>query len=137
MSGGDLAELPAQLAQLRELIREAHGATKDLRQATREAKDYAGSLVALVDAAAEASRRAAYDAGCAQLAAFQEHLQGEMNRSAAKLNQAVVEARGHISRALTPKLAQLDLADDGSPGLLMVQFEGNLFDADVPSGGQP
>lgn len=135
MSGGDLGELPAQLAQLRELIREAHGATKDLRGAIREAKDYAGSLVQLVDTAADASRRAAYDAGCAQLAEFQEHLQGEMNRSAAKLNQAVVEARAHISRALTPKLAHLDLADDGSPGLLMVKFEGNLFDADVPSGG--
>ena len=51
MSGqaGDLDELPAQLAELRELIREAHGATKDLRTAIREARDYAGSLTRIVD----------------------------------------------------------------------------------------
>jgi hypothetical protein len=132
---GNLDELPGQLAQLRELVREAHGATKDLNRAIREAREYADNLLKMVDAAADASRRAAYDAGCSQLAEFQEHLQGEMNRSAAKLNQAVIDARAHICRALTPKLASLDLADNGEPGVLMVQFEGNLFDADVPSGG--
>jgi hypothetical protein len=133
MKTGDLDELPGQLAQLRELVREAHGATKDLNRAIREAKSYADNLVRMVDAAAEASRRAAYDAGCEQLAAFQEHLQGEMNRSAAKLNQAVIDARGHIGRALTPKVATYAL--DGDPAALVIQFEGNLFDADVPTGG--
>jgi hypothetical protein len=88
-----------------------------------------------VDAAAESARRAAHEAGVEQLAAFERHLQGEMNRSAAKLNQAVIEARGHIGRALTPKLASLDLADNGEPGVLVVQFEGNLFGAEVPAGG--
>lgn len=135
MSGGNLDELPAQLAQLRDLIREAHGATKDLRAAIREARQFADGLVGLVDAAAESARRAAHEAGVEQLAAFERHLQGEMNRSAAKLNQAVIEARGHIGRALTPKLASLDLADNGEPGVLVVQFEGNLFDAEVPAGG--
>jgi hypothetical protein len=135
VSGGNLDELPAQLAQLRDLIREAHGATKDLRAAIREARQFADGLVGLVDAAAESARRAAHEAGVEQLAAFERHLQGEMNRSAAKLNQAVIEARGHIGRALTPKLASLDLADNGEPGVLVVQFEGNLFDAEVPAGG--
>jgi hypothetical protein len=135
VSGGNLDELPAQLAQLRELIREAHGATKDLRAAIREARAFADGLVGLVDKAAEAARRAAYEAGCVQVAELEAHLQGEMNASAAKLNQAVIEARGHISRALTPKIASLDLTDTGEPGVLMVQFEGNLFDADIPTGG--
>jgi len=128
---GDLGELPAQLAQLRDLIREAHGATKDLRAAIREAKDYAGSLVQLVDAAADAARRAAHEAGCAQLAQFEAHLQGEMNRSAANLNKAVAEARDHIGRALMPKLAALDT----EAAAMIIEFEGNLFDANVPPGG--
>lgn len=130
MSGqaGDLDELPAQLAELRELIREAHGATKDLRTAIREARDYAGSLTRIVDSAADAARRAAHEAGCAQLATFEEHIQGEMNRSAAKLNQAVIEARGHIGRALTPKIA----AVDRESAAVIIEFEGNLFDAEVP-----
>jgi F0F1-type ATP synthase membrane subunit b/b' len=130
VSRGDLDELPAQLAQLRELIREAHGATKDLRAAIREARSFADGLVALVDTAAESARRAAHEAGEQQMAAFQAHLQGELNRSAAKLNQAVIDARGHISRALTPKLASIDLTDSGEPGVLLVKFAGNLFDPD-------
>lgn len=131
---GDLDELPAQLEQLRELIREAHGATKDLRAAIREAKGYADNLVKMVDAAADSARRAAYDAGCAQLAEYQAHIQGEMNRSAAELNKAIVAARDHIGKALLPKVAMALAAD---PGALVVQFDGNLFDADVPSGGHP
>jgi hypothetical protein len=135
VSGGNLDELPRQLAELRELIREAHGATKDLRAAIKDARAFADGLVDLVPQAAESARRAAFEAGCKQVKELEAHLQSEMNASAAKLNQAVIEARGHISRALTPKLASLDLADDGGPGVLMVQFEGNLFDADIPTGG--
>ena len=137
MRTGDLDELPAQLAQLRELIRDAHGATKDLRAAIKEARAFADGLVDLVDKAAEAARRAAFEAGCAQVTELEAHLQREMNASAAKLNQAVIEARGHISRAMTPKLASLDLTDTGEPGVLLVQFEGNLFDADIPTDGHP
>lgn len=128
-NGGDLGELPGQLAELRELIREAHGATKDLNRAIKEAREFADGLVKLVDAAAESARRAAYDAGAEQMREFQAHIQAEMNRSAAKLNQAVIEARGHIGRALTPKVA---MALDADPGALVVQFEGNLFDAEIP-----
>jgi Skp family chaperone for outer membrane proteins len=132
VSGGDLAELPGQLAQLRELTREAHAATKDLHRAIREAKDYADSLVKLVDAAADAARRAAHAAGCEQVRELEAHLQAEMNRSAAKLNQAVIEARGHIVRAMTPRVA---MALDADPAGLVVRFDGNLFDADMPAGG--
>ena len=120
-------------AALREATREAHGATKDLRAAIKEARQFADGLVQLVDTAADAARRAAHEAGCQQMAAFQDHLQRELNASAAKLNEALVAARDHIGRALTPKLASLDLTDDGQPGTLMVQFSGNLFDAD-PTG---
>jgi uncharacterized coiled-coil protein SlyX len=131
VSGGDLAELPGQLAQLRDLVREAHAATKDLNRAIREAKSYADDLVKMVDAAAEASRRAAHTAGCEQLAAFQDHIQHEMNRSAAELNKAIEAAREHIGRALMPKVAALD----PDAGAILVQFDGNLFDANVPTGG--
>ena len=51
-----------------------------------------------------------------------------MNRNAAKLNQAVIEARGHIGRALTPKIA----AVDRESAAVIIEFEGNLFDAEVP-----
>jgi hypothetical protein len=127
---GNLDELPGQLAQLRELVREAHGATKDLRTAIREAKDYADSLVKLVDAAADAARRAAYAAGCEQVRELEAHLQAEMNRSAADLNAAVQVARDHISKALMPKVASVLLdGDDDLPSRLLVTFEGGLFDA--------
>jgi uncharacterized coiled-coil protein SlyX len=128
---GNLEELPGQLAQLRELVREAHAATKDLNRAIREAKEYASNLVRMVDAAAEASRRAAHEAGCAQLEVFQDHIQTEMNRSAAELNKAIEAAREHIGRALMPKVAALD----PDAGAILVQFDGNLFDANVPTGG--
>jgi uncharacterized protein Yka (UPF0111/DUF47 family) len=134
VSGGNLDELPRQLTELRELIRAAHEATKDLNRAIREAREYAAGLVTMVDAAADTARRAAHDAGVAQLNEYQAHIQSEMNRSAGELNKAIVAARAHISRAMMPKIASLDLADDG-PGVLVVQFEGALFDADVPSGG--
>jgi ABC-type transporter Mla subunit MlaD len=128
---GDLDELPRQLGELRELIREAHGATKDLNRAIREARDFADNLVKMVDAAADASRRAAWAAGAEQLAEYQAHIQGEMNRSAAELNKAIVAAREHIGRALRPKIASIEPEE----GTLVIQFEGALFDADVPAGG--
>jgi hypothetical protein len=131
VSGGNLDELPRQLAELRELIREAHGATKDLNRAIREAREYADNLVKMVDAAADASRRAAFAAGAEQLAEYQAHIQAEMNRSAAELNKAIVAAREHIGRALRPKIASIDPGD----ATIVLQFEGALFDANVPAGG--
>lgn len=41
---GDLDELPQQLAELRELIRQAHEASQDLRQAVRDARELRDEL---------------------------------------------------------------------------------------------
>jgi|HubBroStandDraft_6_1064221.scaffolds.fasta_scaffold205316_2 DNA repair ATPase RecN len=123
----DLGELPAQLAELRELIREAHGVTKDLRREIRDARRLADDLK-------RETEQVVHDAAAAEMTRWADHVQHEMNRSAAELNRSLVAARDHIGRALLPKIAQLDLADAGSPGVLMVKFDGNLFDADVPTG---
>lgn len=128
-----VAAYRAAEAALREATREAHGATKDLRAAIKEARQFADGLVQLVDVAAESARRAAHEAGCQQMAAFERHLQGELDASAAKLNTALIHARNHIVKALTPRLAALDL----DTAALAVQFEGNLFDADPTGQAQP
>lgn len=128
--GGDLDELPANLAALRDLTREAHGACKDLNRAIKEARDFADGLVKLVDAAADSARRAAHGAGVEQMRQFEEHIQAEMNRSAADLNAALERARDHIGKALMPKVASVDLGDDDVPTRLYLTFEGGLFDAD-------
>lgn len=129
-AGGDLEELPARLAELRELIREAHGATKDLRGAIREARDYANGLISLVDAAADAARTAAFHAGEAQMAELGAHLQRQMNQAAADLNRAVDEARRHIVKQLT--LTRLLQGEDGG---IVAEFASNQFDAEVPVAG--
>ena len=127
---GDLGELPGQLAELRELIREAHGATKDIRAAIKEART-------LVDTFADACAAAAYHASNAEMGRWAEHVQREMNDRARDLNRAVIAARDHIGRALMPKIAAVELTDDDEPPRLIVQFAGNLFDADVPTSAVP
>ena len=126
--GGDLDALPGQLAELRELVREAHGATKDLNRAIKEARAFADGLVQLVDAAADAARNAAHAAGVEQMREFEAHIQAEMNRNAANLNRSIQEARGHIARALRPKVVALD----PESATMAIQFEGNLFADDIP-----
>jgi hypothetical protein len=129
---GDLEELPARLAELRELIREAHGATKDLRGAIREAREFSEGLIKLVDTAADCARTAAYEAGEAQIAAFGAHLQRELNKQAHELNVAVGEARRHIVKQLT--LTRLIPAEDGG---VIAEVASNQFDAEVPVAGDP
>jgi hypothetical protein len=124
VSGGDLAGLPAQLTELRALIREAHEATKDCRAAIRECR-------ALTEDIADACAKAAYDASNAEMDRWAAHVQREMNQRAADLNRAVIAAREHIGRALLPRIGEMLLDGDG-PGKLMLQFEGPLFDAEVP-----
>lgn len=120
---GNLEELPAQLAELRELIREGHGVTKDLRAAIKEA-------AALTRDMADACAKAAFDASSDEMNRWAAHVQQEMNDRARDLNRAVTAARDHIGRALLPKIASVDLS--GDVPALTIQFEGNLFDADVP-----
>jgi uncharacterized protein YukE len=119
-TGGDLAELPAQLAELRELIRQAHGATKDLRAAIREARK-------MTDDMADACAKAAYEASNDEMARWAAHVQREMNTRAADLNRAVDAARRHIISQLT--MTRLIPSGDG----LRVEFAGANFDDDVPA----
>jgi hypothetical protein len=130
---GNLDELPGQLIELRELVREAHGANKDLRAAIKEARGYSDSLIKMVEATADACRTAAHEAGAAQIVAFGEHLQGEMNAAARDLNRAVEAARAHIARSLRPQIAALD----PETGTLVIDFAGSLFDADPAGNGGP
>lgn len=122
--GGDLAELPALLAELRGLVREAHEATKDARAAIRECRT-------LTEDIADACAKAAYDASNAEMARWAHHVQREMNTRAADLNRAVIAARDHIGRAMMPKIGEMTIPEGGPPRLL-IEFEESLFDAAVP-----
>lgn len=126
MSGprGDLAELPALLAELRELVREAHGAAKDCRAAIRECR-------ALTEDMADACAKAAYEASNTEMGRWATHVQREMNGRAADLNRAVIAARDHIGRALMPKIGEVFM-DSEHAARLVLEFEGSLFDAEVP-----
>jgi hypothetical protein len=127
--GGDLAELPALLAELRELVREAHGAAKDCRAAIRECHK-------LTEDIADACAKAAYEASNAEMGRWAAHVQREMNGRAADLNRAVIAARDHIGRAIMPKLGEV-LLDGDAPAKLVLTFEGSLFDAEVPVPPEP
>lgn len=115
-------------AELRELIREAHGAAKDLRQLLREARQ-------LLADGAEQARQAARQAGSEELARYSRHLQKEMNRAAAKTNASIDRAQKHILDALT--LTRLE-PDPDDPGKLRFYFKGNLFnEIPLPDGPEP
>jgi uncharacterized protein YukE len=133
MSGprGDVAELTELLGELRGLVREAHEAAKDARAAIRECK-------ALTRDMADSCARAAFEASNDEMARWAAHVQREMNGRAADLNRAVVAARDHIGRALMPKIGELLLDTDAAePARLVLEFEGSLFDADVPVPPEP
>lgn len=68
---GDLDELPGQLIELRELIRQAHEATSDLRAAIREAKTMRDSLPAAAQKAVTEQFSAEVESG---LRSFREAL---------------------------------------------------------------
>lgn len=130
--GGDLAELPALLAELRGLVREAHEATKDARAAIRECRS-------LTEDIADACAKAAYDASNTEMQRWARHVQREMNTRAADLNRAVTAARDHIGRAMMPKIGELllDTDDPDHPARLVIEFAGSLFDAEVPVPPEP
>jgi hypothetical protein len=67
----DLDELPAQLLALRDLIRQAHEATRDLRAALREAQAMRDSLPAAAEKAVSEKFTAEVEAG---LASFHDAL---------------------------------------------------------------
>jgi len=67
----DLDELPRQLTELRDLIRQAHEATRDLRAVLREAKAVRDSLPAAAEKAVTEKFQAEVQSG---LASFQDAL---------------------------------------------------------------
>lgn len=105
--------------ELRELIREAHGATRDLAQLLREYRR------AVADGT-ELAKKAASETASLELKRFGNHLQSEMNQYAASLNAAVQRAQKHITSCLT----MAELIPDGD--VLKVKFDGAPFDANVP-----
>ena len=117
---GDLDELPGQLIELRELIREGHGVIKDMTALLREFRRLAAD-------GAEQSRAAARQAANAEIKRFSAHIQGEMDRQARELNKAVQAAREHVVKTLLVKSIE-ELPGGG----LRASFTGSLFD----DGGQ-
>jgi F0F1-type ATP synthase membrane subunit b/b' len=116
---GDLNELPRQLAELRELIPEAHAAVKDLTGVLREYRKIMADGV-------HAARDAAENAATEEMHRFAVHLQKEMNAAAADLNEAVNTARKAITQQLTPRAVTVD-----ADGKVHFTFTGH-FDQDVP-----
>ena len=113
-----------EITELRELIREAHGAIKDMERLLRDFRQAARE-------GAEQGRAAAQEAAKAEMDRFNEHLQGQMDAAAKDLNRAVEAARMHVVKQLT--VSELESGPDGKG--LRVKFAGNLFDAgqDSPS----
>lgn len=119
-------EQPADPAdELRALIREAHGAAKDLSGLLRECRELRAGLLREVG---EAAHQEAGD----QLARFARHLQQQQNDHATYLNGAVERAQKNIVRALT--LARAEPDDSGG---LKFTFEGGKFKDDVPLPAAP
>jgi hypothetical protein len=108
----------SEITELRELIREAHGAIKDMERLLRDFRQ-AGRE------GAEQGRTAAQEAAKAEMARFQEHIQGQMDEAARDLNRAVEAARMQVIKQLT--VSELESGPDGKG--LKVKFAGNLFDA--------
>ncbi len=112
----------AAAAELRELIREAHGATKDLARVLREIRQ------AIAGGAAQAAQ-AAQAAGNAELGRYSRHLQREMNQQSAELNAAIARAQQNIIDALVISHVE---QDPDVPGRLRFTFRGAPFDENFP-----
>lgn len=110
------------LEELRELIREAHGATRDLAQLLRQYRR------AVADGA-ELAQKTAHDVVQHELKRFGNHMQNQMNKAAADLNAGIQRAQHHVISCLT--MAELEL--DHETDRLKVIFRGAPFDATVPA----
>lgn len=121
MTAGDLDRLPGLLTELRELVREAHAAIKDLTPLIREhrriAEDGARDLLARIEETVNA-----------ELRRVEAHLQAEQNTASAELNQAVGVAREHIVSCLTPD--KVSIAPDGH---VQFTFKGNFQEDAQPA----
>jgi ribosome recycling factor len=108
--------IPADPAdELRELIREAHGACRDLSTLLREYRQARAELLTDVRATIQ---KAVDD----ELRDFYRQWQKEANHHTAQLNEAVTAARHHIINAL----ALSKIRSDGDS--LRIEFKGALFE---------
>lgn len=123
---GDPDRVAALNAELRETVREAHAALKDMERVLREYRANAATTMADIG-------EAAAQVAAAELRRYGEHLQSEMNAQAVNLNRAVDAARNHIVTQLT--LAWLE-PDPEVHGRLRFVFHGAPFDED-PTGDGP
>jgi F0F1-type ATP synthase membrane subunit b/b' len=114
--------------RLRAVVREAHEATKDLRAALREARNYADEIgknwAGQLDQIIELVETRAHEAADAEMAEHGQQLQAEMNRQAAILNEVIDRARIAVVEAIIPAAAEL--REDG----LVITWTGNKFDDD-------
>lgn len=99
--------------ELRLIIREAHEATKALRQALR--------LVTRLEPDLVAEFQGIHDREIRQL---ETTLQAELNQASAALNRSVADARIEILRQLSLSEIVIDRLD----GSFRVQFDGGVFD---------
>lgn len=103
--------------QLRELIREAHGACRDLNVVLRECRELKAQLVKEVhETAAEAANIA--------LARIFREFQDNANAQSAELNRYVREAQKHIVSSLT----EFVIRRDEKTGNVVFKFTGAMFD---------
>ena len=110
------ADALAEVEDLRELLRETHGAIKDMERLLREMRE-------AIRGGTAAARLAAHEAAVAEMGRFQEHVQRELDLSAKGLNKAVQRARSQIIDQLTVKHAE-SIPGGGT----RITFAGNLFD---------
>jgi hypothetical protein len=95
---------PDPAAELRELVREAHGAIRDL---DRLLADYRRIL----REGAEEARQAAFKAADAEIARFGSHLEDEARRVGETIQQSIGRARAHIMEHLM--ISTLETMPDG------------------------
>jgi len=111
--------------QLRELVREAHGAIRDLDRLLAEYRRVAR------DTAHDAQTRV-FAAANAELGRFSAHLQREANALAKQLNTAILAAQRNITDSLA--ISEVFETADGKLG---IKFAGGLFDDQVPVDDDP
>lgn len=112
-------------AELRELIREANGAVKDLRQVLREVRETIAS-------GAQRPAEASAEAGNRELDRYSRHLQKVMNEQSAQLKRAVDDARNRVVKMLMISELRVDPGSGPGEARLLVRWADGDFDPDVP-----
>lgn len=106
-----------EIELLRETIRDAHAAIKDLRAEIRRADRLAPQLVEAFEQLHER-----------EIEQLSNHMTAEANRQSALLNESVSQARQWILQQLTAQELVLDPAN----GVVLLNFPNRPLDDDVP-----